>query len=164
MTQDKLSFRVGQGFDIHAFGEGDHVVLCGVKIPHSAGLRAHSDGDVGIHALCDALLGAAGLGDIGHHFPPSDPQWKGADSRHLLRHVCGLLNAKGWCVNNVDITMVCESPRLAPHIASMCARLADDLGIAGESVSVKATTTEGLGFCGRGEGIAAMAVATIGGA
>ncbi|NNE06138.1 MAG: 2-C-methyl-D-erythritol 2,4-cyclodiphosphate synthase [Xanthomonadales bacterium] len=162
MTRDKLSFRVGQGFDVHAFGAGDHVVLCGVEIPHSAGLRAHSDGDVGIHALCDALLGAAGLGDIGHHFPPSDPRWKGADSRKLLRLVSGLLKAQGWEVNNVDVTLICETPRLAPHIAGMRARLADDLGIPGEAVSVKATTTEGLGFCGRGEGIAAMAIASIG--
>jgi 2-C-methyl-D-erythritol 2,4-cyclodiphosphate synthase len=153
--------RIGQGFDVHAFGAGDHVVLGGVRIAHERGILAHSDGDVLIHALCDALLGALALGDIGRHFPPSDARWKDADSRVLLRQVVAMLAARGWCVGNVDATVICEAPRLAPHVDAMRERLAADLAVAVDAVGVKATTSEGLGFTGRGEGIAAQAVALI---
>lgn len=153
--------RVGQGFDVHAFGEGDHVVLGGVRITHERGVLAHSDGDVVIHALCDALLGALALGDIGVHFPPSDPRWKGCDSRHFLRHCRALLAERGWRAGNVDVTVVCERPKVAAHAAAMRANLAEDLGIGVDAVSVKATTSEKLGFTGRGEGLAAMAVALL---
>jgi 2-C-methyl-D-erythritol 2,4-cyclodiphosphate synthase len=153
--------RIGNGFDVHAFGEGDHVVLGGVRIPFDGGVVAHSDGDVLIHALCDALLGALALGDIGRHFPPSDPQWKGADSRAFLRHCDALIRARGWMLGNADITVVCERPKVAPHAEGMRAVLAEDLGVAIEAISVKATTTEKLGFPGRGEGIAAQAVALL---
>ena len=153
--------RVGQGYDVHAFGEGDHVVLGGVRIPHERGVLAHSDGDVVIHALCDALLGALALGDIGVHFPPSDPRWKDCDSRHFLRHCRTLLAERGWRTGNVDVTVVCERPRLAGHAAAMRENLAADLGLAADAVSIKATTSEKLGFTGRGEGIAAMAVALL---
>lgn len=155
--------RIGQGLDVHAFGEGDHVMLCGVRIPHEHGIEAHSDGDVALHALCDALLGAAALGDIGAHFPDDDAAFAGADSRQLMRHVMALLDTAGWRVNNVDLTLVCEAPRLAPHIAAMRDNLARDLEVTADAVSVKATTTEGLGFCGRGEGIAALAVVLLAG-
>lgn len=154
-------FRVGQGFDVHAFSAGDHVMLCGVRIPHEFGLEAHSDGDVALHALCDAMLGAAALGDIGQHFPPGDPKYRGADSRELTRLVLALVMANGWTVNNADLTLVCELPRIGPHVMAMRNHLAADLGIDLSSVSVKATTTEGLGFCGRGEGVAAMAVVSL---
>lgn len=147
--------------DVHAFGPGDSVMLCGVRIPHERGLVAHSDGDVGLHALCDSLLGAAGLGDIGKHFPPSDDRWADADSRELLRLVVALLNRHGWRVVNADITLVCEAPRIGPHVGQMVRNLASDLGVPGSAASVKATTTEGLGFCGRGEGIAALAITLI---
>ena len=153
-----MNIRIGQGYDVHAFGDGDHVVLGGVRVPHDRGVLAHSDGDVVIHALCDAMLGALALGDIGTHFPPSDPQWKGADSRAFLRHCNGLLRTRGWRVGNADVTVVCERPKVGPHAAAMRAVLAEDLGVGLEAVSVKATTTERLGFTGRGEGIAAMAV------
>ena len=156
-----LGFRIGQGLDVHAFCEGDHVILCGVKIPHSAGLKAYSDGDVALHALCDALLGAAALGDIGVHFPPGDTRYKNADSRVLLRSVMAMLGVKGWLVNNVDLTLVCEEPRIGPFVDRMRANLAADLELDVGFVSVKATTTEGLGFCGRGEGIAAMAIVSL---
>jgi len=156
-----MNYRIGQGFDVHAFGPGDHVMLGGVRIEHDAGLVAHSDGDVALHALCDALLGAAALGDIGAHFPPGEPAWAGADSRELLQHVAALLRERGWRPCNVDVTVICERPRLAPHLVSMRASIAHCLGAAEDQVSVKATTTEGLGFCGRGEGIAALAVAMI---
>ena len=156
-----MSFRIGQGFDVHAFGTGDHVVLGGVRIPHERGLAAHSDGDVALHALCDALLGAAALGDIGQHFPPSDGRWAGADSRELLKRVRGLLSAAGWRPVNVDVTIVCERPKIGPHAAAMREAIAGALGIATSAVSVKATTTERLGFCGRKEGIAAQAIALI---
>lgn len=155
------SIRIGHGFDVHAFGEGDHVMLGGVRIAHARGVLAHSDGDVVIHALCDALLGALALGDIGRHFPPSDPQWKGADSRAFLRHCEALLRARGWVLGNADITVVCERPKIGPHAAAMQANLAADLRVAGDSISVKATTTETLGFTGRGEGIAAQAVCLL---
>ena len=153
--------RIGQGYDVHRFTDGDHVTLCGVRIPHAQGILAHSDGDIPLHALCDALLGAAGLGDIGRHFPDTDPQWRGADSRMLLRHVQGLLAARGFRVGNVDLTILAERPKVAPHAAQMCAHVAADLGIPADRVSVKATTNEKMGFVGRGEGIAAMAVALL---
>lgn len=153
--------RIGHGFDVHRFGEGAHVVLGGVHIAHSAGLVAHSDGDVLVHALADALLGAAGLGDIGHHFPDTDPAFKGADSRQLLRQVMTLLTAKGWRVGNIDTTIVAQAPKMAPHISSMCRNLAADLQVDTDQVNVKATTTERLGFTGREEGIAAYAVALL---
>ena len=153
--------RIGQGIDVHAFCEGDHVILGGVSIPYDRGLAAHSDGDVALHALCDAMLGAVARGDVGTHFPPSDPCWENADSRELLRQVNMLLRHDGWKVDNVDLTLICEQPRISPHAAQMQARIAADLGLDAGSVSVKATTTEGMGFCGRGEGIAAMAVVLV---
>lgn len=153
--------RIGIGYDVHAFGPGDHVVLGGVRIPHEAGLLAHSDGDVLIHALCDALLGALALGDIGRHFPPGDPQWRNADSRILLRTVQAMLVERSWRVGNVDAVVVCERPRLLPHVEAMRRNLAEDLRIGIDDVGVKATTSERLGFTGRGEGIAAQAVALL---
>ena len=156
-----MKFRIGQAVDVHAFCKGDHVVLGGVRITHSAGLAAHSDGDVALHALCDAMLGAAALGDIGRYFPPDDPQWAGADSRVLLGKVMEMLAARGWSVVNADLTVICEKPALAPHVAEMRSNIAAELGIDIDKVSVKATTTEGLGFCGRGEGIAATAAVLI---
>jgi len=153
--------RIGIGYDVHAFGPGEHVMLGGVRIAHTHGLVAHSDGDVALHALCDALLGALALGDIGHHFPPSDERWRGADSRALLRHCGELLRTRGYVVGNCDLVIVCERPRLAPHIALMRACIADDLRCAMEDVSVKATTSERLGFTGREEGIAAQAVVML---
>lgn len=153
--------RVGIGYDVHAFGAGDHVMLGGVRIAHNRGVVAHSDGDVALHALCDALLGAMALGDIGHHFPPTDERWRGADSRSLLRHCRELVAARGHAVGNCDLVIVCERPRLAPHIPLMRACIADDLGCAVDDVSVKATTSERLGFTGREEGIAAQAVVML---
>jgi 2-C-methyl-D-erythritol 2,4-cyclodiphosphate synthase len=153
--------RIGQGYDVHAFGEGDHVVLGGVRIAHARGVLAHSDGDVAIHALCDALLGALALGDIGVHFPPSDARWQGADSRVFLRHCAQLLAERGWRLGNADVTVVCEAPKVSRHAAAMRANLAQDLGVAVDAISVKATTTEKLGLTGRGEGLAAMAVALL---
>ncbi len=153
--------RVGHGFDVHAFGPGDHVVLGGVSIPHDHGLVAHSDGDVLIHALCDALLGAAGLGDIGRHFPDTDPAWKGADSRVLLRQVYQWLVDRGWRLGNADITVVAQAPRLAEHTLAMVDNLAADLQCSRDAINVKATTTERLGFVGRKEGIACHAVALL---
>jgi 2-C-methyl-D-erythritol 2,4-cyclodiphosphate synthase len=153
--------RIGQGYDAHRFAPGRRLVLGGVEIPHGQGLLAHSDGDVLIHALCDALLGAAGLGDIGRHFPDSDSAYRGIDSRVLLRRVVTALEAEGLRVGNVDGTVVAQQPRLAPHIPVMRALLAQDLGVAEGRVNVKATTTEGMGFAGRGEGIAAYAVALL---
>jgi len=157
-----MNIRFGHGLDVHAFGAGDHVVLCGVRIPHHRGLEAHSDGDVALHALCDAILGAAALGDIGQHFPPREQRWAGADSRDLLRRVRELAAAQGWRVLNADLTLVCEEPRIGPHALDMRGNIAADLGLAIDAVSVKATTTEGLGFCGRGEGIAALATVLLG--
>ena len=153
--------RIGQGYDVHAFGEGDHVVLGGVRIPHERGVLAHSDGDVVIHALCDALLGALALGDIGVHFPPSEPRWKDCDSRVFLRHCAALLAERGWRLGNADVTVVCERPKVAAHAPAMREHLAADLGVAVDAISVKATTSEKLGFTGRGEGLAAMAVALL---
>lgn len=155
--------RVGQGVDVHAFCEGDFVMLGGVRIPHSKALAAHSDGDVVLHALCDALLGAAALGDIGRHFPPNDPQWAGVDSRELLRKVDLLIKHEGWSISNADVTIICEEPKIAPYAAQMALNIATDLDLnmGTRDISIKATTTEGLGFCGRGEGIVAQAVVLI---
>lgn len=155
------SLRIGHGFDAHRFGEGDHVVIGGVRIPHNQGMVAHSDGDVLVHALCDALLGAAALGDIGKHFPDSSEEFKGIDSRILLRRVMEGLVAKGYQVVNVDTTIVAQAPRMAAHIDAMVANLAADLRVALDAVNVKATTTERMGYTGRGEGIAAYAVVLI---
>lgn len=153
--------RIGQGLDVHAFAPGDHVMLGGVRIAHSHGLAAHSDGDVVIHAVCDALLGALALGDIGRYFSPADERWRDADSREFLRAVTAMLTERGYRLGNADITVVCESPKLAPHVDAMRATLAADLGCDVARISVKATTTEKLGFCGRREGIAALAVVTV---
>ena len=153
--------RIGHGYDVHACGEGDHVMLAGVRIPNDVGLIAHSDGDVALHALCDALLGAAGLGDIGRHFPDTDDAFRGADSRGLLRDVVSQLAQAGWTVGNVDLTVVAQRPRLSDHIEQMRDVVAQDLGVERDCVNIKATTTERLGFVGRGEGIAAHAVALI---
>lgn len=159
-----MNIRVGHGFDVHAFAEGRRLIIGGVDIPHDRGLLGHSDADVLLHAICDALLGAAGLGDIGRHFPDSDARYKGIDSRELLRHVAGLLKDRGWRAGNVDATIIAQAPRMAPHIPAMRAHIATDLAVAEEAVNVKATTTERLGFTGRGEGIAAEAVCLIVGA
>jgi 2-C-methyl-D-erythritol 2,4-cyclodiphosphate synthase len=153
--------RIGSGFDVHGFGEGDHVMLGGVRVPHDHGLVAHSDGDVVIHALCDALLGALALGDIGKHFPPGEDRWKDVDSRFFLRHCAGLITEHGHRLGNVDITVICERPKVGPHVAAMRTNLAEDLRVSIDEVSVKATTTEKLGFTGRGEGIAAQAVVLL---
>ncbi len=153
--------RIGHGYDVHRFCDGEFVTLGGVQIAHKFGLLAHSDGDVLLHALSDALLGAAAMGDIGKHFPDTDPQFKGADSRVLLRHVLGLIKAKGWQVGNVDATIVAQAPKMAPHIDTMRSLIAADLGVALDQVNVKATTTEKLGFTGREEGIAVHAVALL---
>ena len=153
--------RIGHGFDVHAFGAGDFVTLGGVRIPHSRGLVAHSDGDVLLHALCDALLGAAGLGDIGRHFPDSSAAFEDIDSRILLRRVVAMLREQQLAVGNVDATLIAQAPRMAPHIPAMRERIAADLNVAPDRVNVKATTTERLGYIGRGEGIAAHAVALL---
>ena len=153
--------RIGNGFDAHRFTDGVALVLGGVRVPYDKGLAAHSDGDVVIHALCDALLGAAALGDIGQHFPDTSDEFKNIDSRILLRNVAEKLSEKGHAVANVDLTIVAQQPKLAPHIDAMRANLAADLGIGSDRVSIKATTTEGMGFIGRGEGIAAFAVALL---
>ena len=156
-----MEYRIGQGLDVHAFAEGDHVMLGAVRIPHSQGLVAHSDGDVALHALCDAFLGAVALGDIGQHFPPGDEQWRDADSSMLLASVNEMLKQDGWRVINLDITIACEQPRIAPHVRAMRETIAVVLKMDIDAVSVKATTTEKLGFCGRGEGIAALAVVLV---
>ncbi|MFT6340454.1 MAG: 2-C-methyl-D-erythritol 2,4-cyclodiphosphate synthase [Alcanivorax sp.] len=156
-----MSIRIGQGFDVHAFTDGDHVMLGGVAIPHSHGLKAHSDGDVALHALSDALLGALALGDIGHYFPDTDPQWQGADSGTLLAAIYQDVTAAGWQLGNADITVICQAPKLAPHIGAMRQRIADLLDCEVGQVSVKATTTEKLGFTGRKEGIAVQAVVLV---
>ncbi len=156
-----IPFRIGHGFDVHALVNGRDCIIGGVHIPHDKGLDGHSDADVLLHAICDALLGAAALGDIGKHFPPSDMRYKGIDSRQLLRHVVGLLHAQGFAVGNVDATVICEAPRLGPHTLQMREYIASDCQVALAQVNVKATTTEKLGFTGRGEGIAAEAVCLI---
>ena len=161
MLAARLQPRTGLGFDVHAFGPGDHVWLGGVRIPHDRGLAGHSDADVALHALTDALLGAIGAGDIGDHFPPSDPQWRGAPSSLFLEHARDLVVSAGGTVSHCDLTIVCEAPRIGPHRDSMRARIADLLRLPRARVSVKATTTERLGFTGRGEGIAAQAIATV---
>ena len=153
--------RIGHGFDVHAFEDGDFITLGGVQIPHSHGLKAHSDGDVALHALADALLGAAALGDIGKHFPDTEEQWAGADSRGLLRHVVSLIDNKGYRVGNVDITIIAQAPKMAPHIEDMRSAIAADLCGRIDDVNVKATTTEKLGYVGRKEGIAVHAVALL---
>ncbi|WP_172117495.1 2-C-methyl-D-erythritol 2,4-cyclodiphosphate synthase [Halomonas hibernica] len=154
--------RIGHGFDVHRFGPGDHLMIGGVKLPFSQGFVAHSDGDVLLHAVSDALLGACALGDIGHHFPDTDPEWKGADSRMLLRHVMSLVRAEGYEVVNLDATLMAQAPKMAPHIATMRQTIADTLNVSLGQVNVKATTTERLGFTGRGEGIAAETVVLLG--
>jgi 2-C-methyl-D-erythritol 2,4-cyclodiphosphate synthase len=153
--------RIGQGYDVHAFVEGRKLVVGGVEIPHHKGLAGHSDADVLLHAICDALLGAAGLGDIGRHYPDSDPQYSEIDSRMLLRDVAKKLQAMKLRIVNVDATIVAEAPRMAPHMARMTGNIAADLGLAPAAINLKATTTEGLGFVGRGEGIAAQAIALL---
>ena len=153
--------RIGHGFDVHAFAEQRKLIIGGVEIAHPLGLAGHSDADVLLHAICDALLGAAGLGDIGRHFPDTDARFKGIDSRQLLREVARLLDERGYGVVNVDTTIIAQAPKMAPHIALMQANIAADLGVAAEAVNVKATTTEKLGFTGRGEGIAAEAVCLL---
>ena len=158
---DLPRIRIGQGFDVHAFGEGDHVMLGGVRVPHRCGVLAHSDGDVILHALCDAILGALALGDIGQHFPPSDERWKGADSSDFVRHCNSLLRERGWQVGNTDITVICERPKIGPHALAMREKIAQLLAVAVEQVSIKATTSEKLGFTGREEGIAAQAVVLL---
>ncbi|MFT3791634.1 MAG: 2-C-methyl-D-erythritol 2,4-cyclodiphosphate synthase [Rudaea sp.] len=153
--------RIGQGIDIHAFGPGDHVVVGGVRIAHARGVVAHSDGDVAIHALCDAILGALALGDIGRHFPPSDERWRGANSRIFLRRCAELMRERGFTLGNADVSIVCEAPKIAPHADAVRANLAADLGCTVDQVGIKATTSEKLGFSGRGEGIAAFAVVLL---
>jgi 2-C-methyl-D-erythritol 2,4-cyclodiphosphate synthase len=153
--------RIGHGYDVHAFGNGDHIMLCGVRIAHQNGLMAHSDGDVALHALTDALLGALALGDIGHHFPDDDPAFEGADSRQLLRQVMVLVKARGFVLGNADLTIIAQAPKLASHIAAMRQNLSEDLGGDMDLINVKATTTEKLGFVGREEGIAAHAVVLL---
>lgn len=156
-----MDIRVGTGFDVHRFGPGAQVVLCGVAVPHDRGLQGHSDADVGMHALTDAIYGALAEGDIGRHFPPSDPQWKGAESRVFLAHAVGLATEKGFRINNMDVTLVCERPKIGPHAPAMAERLAQITGVAADRISVKATTSERLGFTGRAEGIAAQAAVTL---
>ena len=153
--------RVGHGFDVHRFCPGDQVWLCGVAIPHDRGLEGHSDADVGLHALADAIYGAIGDGDIGQHFPPSDPRWRGAASHVFLRHAGARVAARGGRIANVDVTLLCERPRIGPHVAAMKARIAEVLGLAPDRVSIKATTMERMGFVGREEGMGAMATATV---
>lgn len=153
--------RIGQGFDVHAFTDGEFVTLGGVRIPHTRGVLAHSDGDVLLHSLCDALLGAAGLGDIGMHFPDTDARWRGVDSREFVRHVETLLTMRGFEVVNVDVTVLAESPRLGKHRDAMRSNIAKDLQIVPERVNIKATTTEKLGFIGRSDGLACQAIALI---
>lgn len=157
----KLPVRVGQGFDVHAFAPGRELWLCGVNVPADMGLLGHSDADVALHALCDALLGAVARRDIGFHFPDTDPAYKGADSRRLLRRVVEIVGEAGYSVGNVDVTIIAQAPKLLPHISAMIATVASDLGVPAEWVSVKATTTEHLGFTGRKEGIAALAAVTL---
>ena len=162
MSEFKIpDFRVGTGFDVHKLVEGRKCIICGVEIPHETGLLGHSDADVALHALMDAILGAAGMGDIGRHFPDTDERFKGADSMKLTEHVLGLIKAKGYVVNNVDVTIIAQAPKMAPHIEKMRANIARVLEMDIDRVNVKATTTEKLGFTGRKEGIAAEAVASL---
>lgn len=156
-----MRVRLGNGYDVHKFGAGDHVVLCGVKVPHDHGLMGHSDADVGMHAITDAIYGALAAGDIGRHFPPSDPQWKGAASEIFLKHAVQMARDAGFVISNVDCTLVCEFPKIGPHADAMRAALADIMALPVADISVKATTSEKLGFTGRGEGIAALATAAL---
>lgn len=156
-----MDIRLGNGYDVHRFGDGDHVILCGVKVPHDRGLQGHSDADVGMHAVTDALYGAMAEGDIGRHFPPSDPQWKGADSQIFLRHAVEMAASKGFKISNIDCTLICETPKIGPHAAAMQIRMGEIMGLQTDRVSIKATTSERLGFTGRKEGIAAIATATL---
>lgn len=158
---EAMDIRLGNGFDVHAFTEGDHVWLCGVRIAHDKALLGHSDADVGMHALTDAIYGALAQGDIGRHFPPSDPQWKGAESHIFLRHAAELARQMGYEISNVDVTLICERPKVGPHAGAMALRLSDIIGVDPDRISVKATTSERLGFTGREEGIAAIATATL---
>ena len=153
--------RLGQGFDVHPFGPGDHVNLGGVRIPHTHALVGHSDADAPLHAICDAIYGALGVGDIGTHFPPSDPQWRGAASRVFLEHAAGMVRSRGGRIVNLDLTVVCEAPRISPHAAAMREAIAASCGIDAGRVAVKATTSEGLGFTGRSEGLVALATASV---
>lgn len=153
--------RIGQGFDVHAFGEGQFVMLGGVRVPHTQGIVAHSDGDVVIHALCDAIFGALAVGDIGQHFPPSDERWRGADSSAFLRHAVKLMRNHGYALGNADITVICERPKVGPHALVMREHLAGVIDCSVDQISIKATTTEKLGFTGRGEGIAAQAAVLL---
>jgi len=153
--------RVGMGYDVHAFETGTHITLCGVKIPHTHALKGHSDADVAMHAITDAILGAIGAGDIGEHFPPTEAKWKNADSSVFLQHAAGLVADMAAKINNIDLTIICEKPKILPHKDAMRANIAKILQIAENQVNIKATTTEGLGFAGREEGIAAQAIATI---
>ncbi|MEL6571032.1 MAG: bifunctional 2-C-methyl-D-erythritol 4-phosphate cytidylyltransferase/2-C-methyl-D-erythritol 2,4-cyclodiphosphate synthase [Pseudomonadota bacterium] len=161
LLETSLDIRLGNGYDVHRFGPGDHVWLCGVQIPFDRGLQGHSDADVGMHAVTDAIYGGLGQGDIGQHFPPSDPQWKGAESHIFLKHAVSLALEQGFTVGNVDCTLVCEYPKIGPHQAAMKAKMGDIMGLDPSRISVKATTSERLGFTGRGEGIAALATATL---
>jgi 2-C-methyl-D-erythritol 4-phosphate cytidylyltransferase/2-C-methyl-D-erythritol 2,4-cyclodiphosphate synthase len=161
ILRGQMDIRLGNGYDVHRFGPGDHVILCGIEIPHERGLQGHSDADVGMHAVTDAIYGALAEGDIGRHFPPSDPQWKGAASEIFLKHAADLAREKGFEISNVDCTLVCEYPKVGPHAAAMQAEMARIMGMAPERVSIKATTSERLGFTGRKEGIAAIATAAL---
>ncbi|WP_380052341.1 bifunctional 2-C-methyl-D-erythritol 4-phosphate cytidylyltransferase/2-C-methyl-D-erythritol 2,4-cyclodiphosphate synthase [Falsihalocynthiibacter sp. SS001] len=156
-----MDIRVGNGFDVHRFGDGDHVTLCGIEVPFSRGLQGHSDADVGMHAVTDAIYGALAMGDIGQHFPPSDPQWKGAASHIFLRHAVDLAHSQGFEISNADCTLICEHPKIGPHAPDMRAKMAEIMGMDVTRVSVKATTSERLGFTGRGEGIASIATITL---
>jgi 2-C-methyl-D-erythritol 4-phosphate cytidylyltransferase/2-C-methyl-D-erythritol 2,4-cyclodiphosphate synthase len=161
ILESRMDIRLGNGFDVHRFGPGDHVTLCGVNVPFHMGLDGHSDADVGMHAVTDAIYGALAQGDIGRHFPPSDPQWKGAESRIFLEHAAGLVRDAGMRIANVDVTLICEEPKIGPHADRMRGVMADLMGIGEDRVSVKATTSERLGFTGRGEGIAALATCCL---
>lgn len=157
----RMDIRLGNGFDVHAFEDGDHVTLCGVDIPHDKALKGHSDADVGMHAVTDAIYGALAQGDIGRHFPPSEAEWKGADSAIFLRHAVNLAKEMGFAISNIDCTLICERPKVGPHAAAMTARMSEIMGLDADRISIKATTSEKLGFTGREEGIAALATATL---
>ncbi len=161
LEKDMVDIRTGNGFDVHRFGSGDHVMLCGVKIPHNRGLQGHSDADVGMHAVTDAIYGALAMGDIGQHFPPSESKWKDADSTLFLQHACALAQDNGYAITHTDCTLICEFPKIGPHAQAMRTQMAELMGLDTARVSVKATTSEKLGFAGRGEGIACIATATL---
>ena len=156
-----MDVRLGNGYDVHRFGPGDHVILCGIEVPHGRGLQGHSDADVGMHAVNDAIYGALAQGDIGQHFPPSDPQWKDAASEIFLRHAVDLAARMGFRISNIDCTLVCEYPKIGPHAAAMRQKMSEIMGLEADRVSIKATTSERLGFTGRKEGIAAIATACL---